>query len=74
MTYEKCMKSGKLKKRKIEGDVVSRTLKMAEEDMDSAKGSLIQSNWAWSMVQSYSCMLNCARSILFSDGYIERSH
>ncbi|MEA3559143.1 MAG: HEPN domain-containing protein [Candidatus Thermoplasmatota archaeon] len=63
-----------MKRSVIDGDVFRRTMKMAEEDIDAARGSLKQRNWAWSMVQAYSSMLNVSRAILFKDGYVERSH
>ncbi|MFO8050766.1 MAG: HEPN domain-containing protein [Thermoplasmatota archaeon] len=74
MTYDECVKRGQLKKSRIDGDVFQRTLKMAEEDLYASKGSIEQENWAWVMVQAYSCMLNVSRAILFRDGYVERSH
>jgi uncharacterized protein (UPF0332 family) len=74
MTYEDCIKKGRLRRKRIEGNVVERTLKMAEEDLIAAKGSLDREEYAWSLVQSYSSMLNCARAILFYEGFIEKSH
>lgn len=74
MTYDDCLKSGKLKKSVISGGVFSRTMKMAKEDLDSAKASFSQRNWAWSIVQSYSSMLNVSRAILFNDCFVEKSH
>ena len=74
MTYDDCIKKGKLKKSAIDGSVFSRTLKMAKEDLESAESSLNHGDWAWSIIQSYSAMLNISRAILFRDGYVEKSH
>jgi len=74
MTYEDCLKRGRLRRSRIEGNVVERTLKMADEDLHSSRGSLEREEYAWSLVQSYSSMLNCARALLFHDGYVEKSH
>lgn len=74
MTYEDCLKRGRLRRSRIEGNVVERTLKMAQDDLHSAEGSIERDECAWSLVQSYSSMLNCARAILFHDGYVEKSH
>lgn len=74
MTYDDCVKRGRLKKSVIDDSVFQRTMKMAEEDIDAAKASLEQENLAWAMIQAYSSMLNISRAILFRDGYVEKSH
>jgi uncharacterized protein (UPF0332 family) len=74
MTYDDCVKRGKLKKSMIDKSIIQRTMKMAGEDIDTAKDSLKHENWAWAIVQAYSSMLNISRAILFRDGYIEKSH
>jgi uncharacterized protein (UPF0332 family) len=74
MTYDECLKRGRLKRSSIDEGVVDRTMKMAREDFDSAKDSLEQENWAWAMVQAYSSMLNVSRAMIFRDGFVEKSH
>ena len=74
MTYDECVKSGKLKKKVIEGNIVQRTMEMAKDDLETAEDSISSGNWTWSMIQSYSSMLNVARAILFNDGYVEKTH
>lgn len=74
MTYDDCLKRGRLKRRVIDDSIFQRSMTMAKEDIDSAKGSLQQENWAWAIIQAYSSMLNVSRAILFRDGYVEKSH
>ncbi len=49
-------------------------MRLAEEDLKMSLQSLANKNYHWSIVQSYYSMFHCARALLYSKEYREKSH
>lgn len=72
--FEECIKRGKLKKIEETADMVVKELRVAHDDLETARAGLKESRWKWSTIQSYYAMFHTARALLFSRGYREKSH
>jgi len=49
-------------------------LKTARQDFVCAKTSCETENFKWATIQSYYAMFHCARALLFSENFREKSH
>ncbi len=54
--------------------MVERELAEAKGDLDSAKKSLLESDFKWTIIKAYYSMFHFCKSLLFSAGYVEKSH
>ena len=72
--FNNCLKRGKIKKFTPGPKLVSKELKLAEEDLKSSLKSFAEKNYKWSIIQSYYSMFHSARSLIYSEGYREKSH
>lgn len=76
MNYEfkKCLDNRKLVSTSFVKRLVNKELKVAEEDLKSAKRSFKERSLKWATVQGYYSMLHAARALIFSRGYREKTH
>lgn len=72
--YNDCMKEGLLRKIPPSKDKALQSFKKAHEWLKEAKSSLAGSALNSAIVASYMVMFHAARSILFFDGFREKSH
>ena len=49
-------------------------LKLATEDLKTARETFKDKNYKWSVIQTYYSMFHSARALLYNQGYRERSH
>ena len=61
-------------KRPASRATVERELTEAKGDLDSAKKSLLESDFKWTIIKAYYSMFHACKSLLFSAGYVEKSH
>jgi len=61
-------------KRPANRATVERELTEAKGDLDSAKKSLLESDFKWTIIKAYYSMFHACKSLLFSAGYVEKSH
>ncbi|WP_261597083.1 HEPN domain-containing protein [Methanoculleus formosensis] len=54
--------------------MVEKELAEAKRDLDSAKNSLCDSDFKWTIIKAYYSMFHACKSLLFSAGYVEKSH
>ncbi len=54
--------------------MVEKELAEAKRDLDSAKNSLLESDYKWTIIKAYYSMFHACKSLLFSAGYVEKSH
>ena len=72
--FNYCLKSGLLRKIPPSRDKANQSLKKAEQWLAEANISFEGSAYSSSVLTSYMVMFHAARSILFFDGYREKSH
>ncbi|BBL67998.1 HEPN domain-containing protein [Methanoculleus chikugoensis] len=61
-------------KRPANRATVERELTETKGDLDSAKKSLLESDFKWTIIKAYYSMFHACKSLLFSAGYVEKSH
>lgn len=72
--FEDCLKKGKIKKFSRGRSLVGKELRLAKEDLNSAKKSFDDKNYRWCIIQVYYSMFHSARSLLYFKNYREHSH
>lgn len=72
--FEKCLERGRIRKFPKATTLVSGEIKLAGEDLRTARGSLAEENHKWATIQAYYSMFHTARSSLYAEGYREKSH
>ena len=72
--YNDCMSEGLLRKIPPSKDKAVQSLKKAHESLKEAEGSLKGGAFGSAILASYNAMFHSARSILFFDGFREKSH
>lgn len=72
--YNDCMREGLLRKIPPSKDKATQSLKKAREWLKEAKNSLKGDAFNSSILASYMVMFHAARTILFLDGFREKSH
>lgn len=72
--FQKCLENKKIKPFSKGKLLVSKELEIAKNDWETAKESLTENNYKWSIIQSYYSMFHTARALLYNQGYRERSH
>jgi len=73
-SYKDCIKEGLLRKIPPSEDKAKSSLKKAESWLEDAEKSLKGEALNSSVLSSYMAMFHAARSILFFDGFREKSH
>lgn len=71
---KECFEKNKLIKFPQAKTFVSRELKEAKRDLESAKESFLAKNYKWTTIQAYYSMFHCARGLVYREGYREKSH
>ncbi len=61
-------------RRSVGRDMVEKEIAEAKKDLDSAKKSLLESDYKWTIVKAYYSLFHACKSLLFSAGYVEKSH
>jgi uncharacterized protein (UPF0332 family) len=72
--FKKCLERGKIKVFSPGPRLVKKEIGLAQEDFRLAGENLDHGNYRWAIVQSYYAMFHCARALLYSKKYREKSH
>lgn len=72
--FKKCLERGKIKVFSPGPRLVKKEIGLAQEDFRLAGENLEHGNYRWAIVQSYYAMFHCARALLYSKKYHEKSH
>jgi len=72
--FEKCLERGRIKKFLKAKTLVANELKLAGEDLRTARNSFDEENFKWATIQAYYSMFHTARALLYAKGYRENSH
>lgn len=74
MNLEECFEKGLLRKGRIDKTKVVGSLKIAEHFLKRAVGNYRMEYFDTALLMAYNSLFHTARALLFSKGYIERSH
>jgi len=71
---DELIKKNRLKKVFFSDDMINKEFRVSLKDLDSARKSLADENYKWSIIQSYYAVFHAARALVFKAGYREESH
>lgn len=72
--FEDCLKSEKIKKFSRGKSLAPKEIRLAEEDLKTARRSFEDGNYRWCVIQTYYSMFHSARALLYFQNYREHSH
>ncbi len=72
--FEDCLKSEKIKKFSRGKSLAPKEIRLAEEDLKTARKSFQDENYRWCVIQTYYSMFHSARALLYFKNYREHSH
>ena len=72
--FKRCLEKAKIKKFSQGKTLAPKELKLATEDLKTARETFKDKNYKWSVIQTYYSMFHSARALLYNQGYRERSH
>ena len=72
--FKDCLARGKIKNFSPGKNLAPKELRLAGDDLHSARKSFAEGNCKWSIIQSYYSMFHSARALLYRKSYRERSH
>lgn len=72
--FEDCLKSEKIKKFSRGKYLFPKEIKLAKEDLKTARESFKDENYRWCVIQTYYSMFHSARALLYFKNYREHSH
>lgn len=74
MSFEQCLKSGKIKEFSQGKALVKKELQTAGQDLIDGKEGFERKKYKWTTIQSYYVMFHAARALLYAKNYREKSH
>ena len=74
MTFEECLKKGRIKEFSQGFALAQKELKTAEQDLMDGKEGYERGKYKWATIQSYYAMFHAARALLYARNYREKSH
>lgn len=74
MRFEECLEKGQIKRDPLAPGRVENSLEIAERFLNSAKRNLEIEEYEMAEIAALSSVFNSVRSLLFVEGYVERSH
>ncbi len=74
MTFEECLKRGRIKEFSQGKALVQKELQTAERDLLDGKEGFEREKYKWTTIQSYYVMFHSARALLYAKNYREKSH
>jgi len=72
--FRNCVSNRGLRKIPPDTRDIEAEMREAESDLESAKRSLGEPDYKWTIIKAYYSMFHAFKSLLFSAGYTEKSH
>lgn len=72
--FHQCISNRSLRKVPVHTRDVKAEMDESARDLESARRSLLESDYKWTIIKAYYSMFHAFRSLLFSAGYTEKSH
>ncbi|MBU4082392.1 HEPN domain-containing protein [Patescibacteria group bacterium] len=73
-SFDDCLKKGKIKRFSRGKSLAKKELRIAKDDLKSARKSFSDKNYRWCIIQVYYSMFHSARSLLYFKNFREHSH
>jgi len=74
MNFKDCLRNGLIKKDASAKDRVKKSIEIATRFLHSSKKNIDMEEFEMAAIAAYNSIFHSARSLLFNNGYIERSH
>lgn len=74
MSFEDCLKRGKIKEFSQGKELVKKEFDTAEKDFLDGQEGFRREKYKWTTIQSYYAMFHTARALLYAKNYREKSH
>ena len=74
MTFEECLKRGRIKEFSQGKSLIQKELKTAEQDLTDGKEGFKREKYKWTTIQCYYAMFHASRALLYNKNYREKSH
>lgn len=72
--FKDCLKSGKIRKFKVDKTKVDTELKAAYQDLEEAQDRFAKKKYKYATITAYYSLFHAARVLLYLKGYREKSH
>ena len=72
--FEQCLKRNKIREFPRGKALMTKTLGIAQRDLERAEKTFNDKDYKWATIQSYYSMFHSARALLFARNYREHSH
>ncbi len=72
--FTNCLNTRGLRPFTADVSMVRKELLESGKDLESARKSLLEQDYKWAIIKAYYSMFHAARSLILSEGYIEKSH
>jgi uncharacterized protein (UPF0332 family) len=72
--FEQCLKRNKIREFPRGKALLTKTLEIAQRDLERAEKTFNDKDYKWATIQSYYSMFHSARALLFAKNYREHSH
>jgi len=72
--FEQCLKKNKIREFPRGKALMTKTLEIAQRDLERAEKTFNDKDYKWATIQSYYSMFHSARALLFAKNYREHSH
>lgn len=72
--FEQCLKINKIREFPRGKALITKTLRIAQRDLERAEKTFNDKDYKWATIQSYYSMFHSARALLFAKNYREHSH
>jgi uncharacterized protein (UPF0332 family) len=72
--FRNCISNRGIRKIPLNTRDIEAEMREAESDLESAKRSLGEPDYKWTIIKAYYSMFHAFKSLLFSVGYTEKSH
>jgi len=74
MNFKDCLRNGLIKKDASAKDRIKKSIEIATRFLHSSKKNIDMNEFEMAAIAAYNSIFHSARSLLFNNGYIERSH
>ena len=72
--FEQCLKRNKIREFPRGKALLTKTLEIAQRDLERAEKTFNDKDYKWATIQSYYSMFHSARALLFAKNYREHNH
>jgi uncharacterized protein (UPF0332 family) len=72
--FTNCLNTRGLRKFPVDRSIIEKELQESRKDLESARKSLQEQDYKWTIIKAYYSMFHAGKSLILSAGYIEKNH